>query len=389
MNINLKTAQGWQDLKRILDDKVENVLPLLKIDVPSRRATCVIDDPRGSGHGNFAIWRKADGLSWKNYTTDERGRILELIAYVRGWFHLHNRGAQEAANWAIDALGLGRVSKADLDRDRSNAVAAQARARDAEAEVLRQQQGRAYYTFAKDSVPILGPNGEETGAAIYLRVARGIDLRADPFVGPRGGRIFPHSLRFKESHVYVHRDKKGRKYLESHHPCMIACCVDADMQIRAIHQTYLADDFSGKADLPPAPDGEEQPARKVWPASRGLVLPLWRGDGHFSPKEAEEHGLLQTLALCEGVEDGLTAVLAQPLNRTWGMISLSNMVNVAGRLPTCCDSVIVHRQNDWQKFEAVAAFDRGMAAMRATGRAVAEVAAISGKDLNDTLRGAA
>lgn len=389
MTINLRTAEGWQDLKRILDDRADEVLYRLKIDVPAKKSTALIDDPRQSGHGNFAIWRKADGLSWKNFTTDEKGRILELIAYVNGWFHLNRKGAQEAANWAINALGLGRVSKADLDRDRANAVAAQARARDAEAEVLRRQQGRAYFTFAKDSAPILGPNGEETGAAIYLRVARGIDLRADPFLGPRGGRIWPHSLRFKDRHVYVHRDKKGRKYAETYHPCMIACCVDAGMNIRAIHQTYLADDFSGKADLPPAPDGQEQPARKVWPSSAGLVLPLWRGDGHFSPKEAEEQGLLQTLALCEGVEDGLTAVLAAPLNRTWGMISLSNMVNVASRLPACCDSVIVHRQNDWQKFEAVAAFERGMAALRATGRHVAEVAAVSGKDLNDTLRGAA
>lgn len=389
MSINLRTAQGWQDLKRILDDRCDEILYRLKIDVPAKKGTALIDDPRGNGHGNFAIWRKADGLSWKNFTTEEKGRILELISYVRGWFHLDKKGAQEAANWAIDALGLGRVSKADLDRDRANAVASQARARDEEAKTLRNKQGRAYYTFTKESVPILGPNGEETGAAIYLRTARGIDLRADPFIGPRGGRIWPHALRFKARHKYVHRDKKGRKIAETFHPAMIACCVDADMQIRAIHQTYLADDFSDKADLPPAPDGQVQNARKVWPDSAGLVLPLWRGDGHFSPKEAEAQGLLQTLALCEGVEDGLTAVLAAPLNRTWGMISLSNMVNVAGRLPACCDSVIVHRQNDWQKFEAVAAFDRGMAAIRATGRAVTEVAAVGGKDLNDTLRGAA
>jgi hypothetical protein len=44
---------------------------------------------------------------------------------------------------------------------------------------------------------------------------------------------------------------------------MIACCTDADGQIRAMHQTWLRADGSDKADSPPAPDGTAQPARKV------------------------------------------------------------------------------------------------------------------------------
>jgi hypothetical protein len=52
-------------------------------------------------------------------------------------------------------------------------------------------------------------------------------------------------------------------------------------------------------------------------------------------------------------------VLAAPQHRVWAMISLSNMANVAARLPDCIDSVIVHRQNDWDKPAAVAQFDRG------------------------------
>ncbi len=387
MSINLRTAQGWQDLKRILDDKVEDVLSLLKIDVPAQRTTCVIDDPRGSGNGNFAIWRKADGLSWKCFTTGDKGRILELISYVSGWYHLDGRGSKEAANWAIDQLGLGRVSREQLDKDRENAKAAQVKARAIEDEALRRKQGAAFHTFANESVPIIGADGFETGAAIYLRVARGIDLRADPFVGPRGGSIAPGALRFKARHKYVHRDKKGEKYAESWHPAMIACCVDGDMQIRAIHQTYLRDDFTDKADLPPAPDGHAQNARKVWPDSAGCVIPLWRGEGHYSPAQAHEYGLLQTFVFTEGVEDGLTAVLAAPHFRVWAMLSLSNIVNVAQRLPACCEAAIIHRQNDWDKPQAVAQFDAGIAAFRATGRAVAELAAPSGKDINDTLRG--
>nr|WP_249156777.1 toprim domain-containing protein [Bradyrhizobium diazoefficiens] len=170
---------------------------------------------------------------------------------------------------------------------------------------------------------------------------------------------------------------------------MIACCTDAAGQIRAIHQTWIKPDGSDKAAIVPAPDGTTQPARKVLGEFAGLVIPLWRGEGHFSVKEAEKHGLLQTVILTEGVEDGLSAILAAPQHRVWAMISLSNMVNVAARLPACIDSVIVHRQNDWDKASAVAAFDRGMKALQATGRAIAEVHATIGKDLNDTLRGAA
>lgn len=389
MTINLRNRQGWDDLKRILDDRADEVLRALGIDAPVRSA--VIDEPLGNGRGNFAIWRKADGLSWKNYTTGDKGRLLELIAYMRGWFHLENRGSKEAANWAMDALGLGRVSAADLARDRAAAQQRQQQARDDQAATLRRQQGAAFHTFTKEAVPILGPGGAETGAAIYLRVARGIDLRTDPFLGPRGGRLVPHALRFKERHKYVIRDRKGRKTGESWHPCMIAACVDGAMKIRAIHQTYLADDFSDKASIPPAPDGTPQKARKVWPSfdGVGLVIPLWRGEGNYSPREAAEIGLIHTTSLSEGVEDGLSEVLAAPQHRTWAMISLSNMVNVAGRLPPTCDSVIVHRQNDWLKPDAVAAFNRGMAAISATGRIATEVGAVIGKDMNDTLRGAA
>jgi hypothetical protein len=48
----------------------------------------------------------------------------------------------------------------------------------------------------------------------------------------------------------------------------------------------------------------------------------------------DANGLLQTLILTEGVEDGLSAVLAAPQHRVWAMISLSNMANVAAGCPT-------------------------------------------------------
>lgn len=386
--IDLRTAQGFADVKRHLDDRPDDVLALCGIKLPARRGgTIVIDDPRGQGKDNFAIWLKADGLSWKNYTTDERGRSLELIAYTQGWYHLENRGGKEAARYAVERFGLGRVSGADLERDRANAKAKAERAQQQAGEELRRGQTWAFKTFM-EAKPILDTAGE-----IYLRDKRGIDLRAAPFIGPRGGRLAPAALRFIPRHKYVHRDKGGNITATTAHPCMIACCVDKAMKIVAIHQTWLRDDGSDKADLPPAPDGTPQPGRKVFPSSAGAVIPLWMGSEQFSVPEAinnfNNHGLIETLVLTEGVEDGLSAVLARPQYRTWGMISLSNITHVAGRVPEFVDSIIVHQQNDWMKSAAVAQFERGMAALRATGRMVATVAAYGGKDLNDTLRGEA
>lgn len=384
MSIDLRTKHGWEDLKRILDDRPEDVLALCRIKArPGKGSVVVFDDPRGNGRGNFAVWLKRDGLSWKNYTNDERGRSLELIAYCEGWYHLENRGAKEAANHAMDKLGIGRISDAQLQADRSKAKAAQVKQQADADEELRRKQLAAFNLF-RNAVPILG-----TPAETYWREARGIDLRAAPFIGPRNGSLVPHSLRFVPRHKYVRRDKDGNKIGESFHPCMIACCTDTDGEIRAVHQTWLRADGRDKAQPQPAPDGTEQKPRKVFPDSRGLVIPLWRGEGHMSVKDAMANGVVETGVLTEGNEDGLTAVVTSPQYRTWAMISLSNFANVVARLPANWEAVIVHRQNEWTNGPAVKQFERGMQALHDSGRMAAELLAAVGKDLNDTHRGAA
>lgn len=386
--IDLRTKHGWEDLKRILDDRVSDVMAICGLEMPVRNGWTLIDDPRGDGRECFGICLRADGLAWKKFNGTEKGRALELIAYCHGWYHQDKRGALPAANMVIDRLGLGAIPAEQLARDRASAKARQARA-EGENDRRRDKSAAAAFAIFAAAKPAIGSSSER-----YLREARGVDLAAAPFIGPRGGNIAPGSLRHVPWHRYVIRDKAGRGVGETFYPALVACCTDAQGQIRALHQTWLAIDGSGKADIPPAPDGTRQPPRKVLGEFAGLVIPLWRGDGHMSVKDATANGLLQTLILTEGVEDGLSAVLAAPQHRVWVMISLSNMVNVAARLQSdpnmaCIDAVIVHRQNDWDKPSAVAAFDRGLRALRDTGRMVAEVAAADGKDLNDTQRGAA
>jgi len=381
--IDLRTRQGWEDLKQKLDERIGEVLRLCRLEEPKRKGWTLVDDPRGDGRECFGLCIKADGLSWKKFNGTEKGRSLELIAYCHGWYHLKNRGAEEAAKLAISRLGLGNISDEQLQKDRDKAQEQRAQAK-ADGKVESDRKAAAAFAIFINAQPILGSLAEK-----YLRDARGIDLRQAPFIGPRGGSLAPGSLRFVPHHKYLIRNRNNVVTGHVVLPCMVACCSDAHGRIRAVHQTWLQPDGSDKAHIPPAPDGKRQKPRRVLGDFRGLAIPLWRGEGHFTRSQAAAHGLLQTQCLSEGVEDGLSGVIAAPEHRWAGVISLSNLANVAAWLPECVDGVIVHRQNEWDNSSAVAAFEAGMAALRGTGRAVAEVRATVGKDLNDTLRGAA
>lgn len=384
MTLNLRTRQGWDDLKRILDDRIGDVLALCGLDLPRRNGWTLIDDPRGDGRECFGLCLRGDGLAWKKFNGTEKGRALELIAYCHGWYDLPTRGAEHAAHLAMQRLGLGNVSETQLEQDRARAAAKRAR-HDADAAAHRDRKAGAAFAIFAGAGNIILPD-RETVAETYWRVRRGVDFRQAPFIGPRGGSLVPGSLRLVDRHRYLIRDAREQVRGEFFAPCQVACCTDADGQIRALHQTWLRADGTDKADIPAASDGRVQKARRVLGEYAGCVIPLWRGDGHLSVRQANENGLLQTLVLVEGVEDGVSAIMADPAHRVWAMISLSNMANVARRLPACIEAVIVHRQNDWLKPQAVATFEAGMSELRRTGRMVAEVEAVYGKDLSDTLR---
>lgn len=316
---------------------------------------------------SFTIWFKGGTLSFRDESDPAGtcGDVFGFVAYMNGWYDAPKKGLRPTCRFLTAKLGLADVPSEQLARDR-------AAGRVREKQILKQSEedqarneGRAMALWLNAS-PIFNSVADE-----YLRRARGIDLSALP-LGPRGGSRVPSVLRCIP--LQMHAESK-REF-----PCMIAGCVDyalAEPRIRAVHRTWLKADGSGKADV--------RPARKVWPGFAGLVIPIWTGSSGLSIRHAAENGLRETLVLTEGIEDGLTAVLANPEHRVWAVIALGNLGNVP--VPECIDGIIVHRQNDWQKPQAVEAFERAKAALEATGRPVAEVRASHGKDLNDTLRG--
>lgn len=356
----MNSRDDIEALKAAAEGQLGAILGRLGINGAPRGASgyFVVCDPMSADHNpSLAVWtRLPGGLSWKRYGADAQGDIISLVAYLNGWYWLPGRGAREAIAWLKDTLGFARLTAAQRATAAARARTRQVREDAVRADQIERDRGRAFRLWLS-ARPLADSAGET-----YL-ASRGIDLArlARP----------PRILRFLPDHD--HTDAAGRR---TAWPCLIAGCVDPQGVIAAVHRTWLAPGGRGKAPV--------EPARKVWPAFAGLVIPLARGGSGLSPRDAAANGLVEPLGLTEGIEDALAWSLACPERRIWAAISLANFANV--RLPKCCESVIIARQNDWHSLAAVAAFDRAKAALARQGRPVVEIAAVAGKDLNDTIR---
>lgn len=364
-----------QDIKRLANDRRHEILRALGVTGrPNGKGMMLIAAPHRKNNNTpaFAIWTHGGYIAWKDYGSGEKGDILQLVDLVRGWTHLAKGGvSSEGIRFLKGVLGLETI---DIAQARRDAAAARARAEDDEKRAAsearkNQARARAHWIRSPDAFTL-------EPARRYITETRGLDFDKLPH-GPRGGDRTPTIL-----HAIACEKHIGEDAAETYWPAIVTPCVDfhsADGKgvIRAIHRAWIMPDGSDKAPV--------KPPRKCWPAAAGLVLPLWRGDSGLSVAEAIANGLRETLVLTEGWEDGYSSVLAAPEFRTWAVISLSNLGNVP--IPECVDSIIVHRQNDWLKPQAVEAFERAKAKLEASGRPVSELRAFHGKDINDTLRG--
>lgn len=356
-----------EDIKRAAQARLGEVLAALGVrERPSSAGYISMCNPLVKDrHPSFTIWTQGPAAgAWKDHRDDgpggTRGDVIDLVSYLKGWWTYPKKGRAEALRWLTDLLALADISAERLEQDRRKARRSQAEHVKRRDEQLAEKQGRAFELFASTKLTCA-----EDPVRTYLE-ERGIALGLLPR-GPRGGIRIPHCIRGLAKHKHT---ESGLEL-----PCMIAGCTDTGTsQILAVHRTWLRPDCAGKADV--------TPVKKVWPDFRGLIIPLWRGESGLSVKEAIACGLRECLVLTEGIEDGLTAALAAPQHRVWAFISLGNLANVA--LPECIDSVMLHRQNEWENGVAVAAFDRGKLELERQGRPVVEVRAMYGKDLNDT-----
>lgn len=340
--------------------------------------------PDGQRQGNYwkarCPWRadKHIGSFWVNLkgqmqgtyhdaAAGETGDALTLIAKVHGLDV--RRDFAKVLDWARAFLGLANVAPAEMKRRVSEAQAAGELDERAAAERAEQDRRRAFALYLRARrEPFLG-----SGADLYLQ-GRGIYVR-------RLGRM-PGCLGF----LPEWRREDGSMV----HASMLAGFTGPDGRIVAVHRTFIApkprDDFERDFQLPERWDkAPVDPVRKIWPSFGGAAIRLWRGDSKLREREAAEAGLLETLVLVEGVEDGLSVALARPDYRIWCAGSLGNLASIV--LPECCDRVIVCADNDWGKPQALAQLDKALVWLAGHGREVLVARSPIGKDANDALRG--
>ncbi|MGE0698284.1 MAG: toprim domain-containing protein [Hyphomicrobiaceae bacterium] len=288
--------------------------------------------------------------SWKDPVSGDKGGPLDLIMIATG---LDFRGA---VRWARDWLGWEQTTPEERRRTAEQMARRRAEAQARAAEDTARNRRRAQALWLQAEARVAG-----TPVEAYL-AGRGIDVARLPHV--------PRALRFA---VRSHRES------ERTFPAMLAMMTGPDEQFWSLHCTFLAEDGRDKAPV--------EPQRKMWPSMTGSAIRLARGETGLSIGEATKQGLLDTLCLCEGVEDGLSLALACPELRIWAVGSLANLAHV--RLPACCAEVIVAADNDWANPQAARQLEAACEAQADQGRSVSVARSHVGKDANDALRGKA
>jgi putative DNA primase/helicase len=142
-------------------------------------------------------------------------------------------------------------------------------------------------------------------------------------------------------------------------PCMLAAVQDGTGRLAGLHRTYLRPDGCGKANV--------DPVKKMLGACRGGAVRL-------SPAGTR-------LAVCEGIETGLSVLEARPDLAIWCSLSAGNLDQLT--LPPVVEEVVLVADGDPV---GLAAAHRAAQRYGATGRQVRLVELPRGMDANDVLR---
>ncbi len=324
--------------------------------------------------GSFWVLLTGRPGVWKDEATGETGDVIKLVMHVE---RLADYKAARA--WCLDWLGWGGDAPQVSAEERRRRAAARAaeearRARDEAQELARKR--KSAFGLWMNAGELTAETFPGSLPDIYLRTARAIDLTRHWL---DKGRALPGALRFEAAHNY-HLAGGGRRAL----PCIVALMSGPDGTPRAVHRTWLTPDGADKAALP---DPHLNPPRKIWPHGwDGAAIRLSKGAGQLSPEQAARKGRITgPLVITEGIEDGLSVMLAEPDKRVWAAGTLGNIGKVP--VPACADRVIVCADNDWNKPQAMAALDAAVAALKRAGKPVRVARSPAGKDFNDLLKG--
>lgn len=344
------------DIKALLQSRVRDLVRELAPDGAWQGHTWSAKNPRRDDRkrGSFCVWTTGAAIgAWKDFATNEKGDIIGLIQHCQGLAE-----TKDALAWAENWLGIARIPDHEIKRAQAQAKERDAKAAAAAVADAEKKASGAFAWWLKARPSIL-----DTPADRYL-MTRGIDLRAL--------KHKPGSLRFMADAEHA----PSRSFWPAMFALMTSSTTEAGV---AVHRTFLARDGSGKAPV--------DPARMIWPSFKGAAIRLTPGETNMTPREAAKHGLVDTLAICEGVEDGLSLALACPELRIWAAGTLGNIETIT--VPQCAGDVIVMADNDWGKPQAERALKRALQSLASQGVKVRVARSPIGKDVNDALRGAA
>lgn len=292
--------------------------------------------------------------TWCDFAApNHKGDALDLVAHS-----LFAGDKREALRWARAWLGVDKVDAHSLPTRGASAVQRRAPT------VERDEQGRrlsALRLFLEAKPGILG-----TPAEAYL-AARAIHLA-------ELGRQ-PGCLRFHPETPCGPLSRPGHLVRV---PAMLAAITDAEGEHIATHRTFLEPDGRGGWRKH---TGMSKP-KMVLGRMAGGSIRLWRG---FSGKPLREAPIGETLAVCEGIEDGLTLALSNPDWRVLAAVSVGNFPALT--LPPQCQDIVLVRDRDGENAQAEAARRAALYRWREEGRRVRVTQPPQGfKDFNDWWR---
>lgn len=328
----------WDEVKARLQASLPGVLAALGLRYRERDSEATVKPLNPTRNdknpGSFVIWTQGSAAgAWKEYAgVQAKGDVFDLIGYVLGL-----QAKIDAYWWALEHLGLdrGRVrTKAQDVRDRER------RERDAAAQAVKERQAaeakeRALFGLWLGLEPITG-----TPAERYLREVRRVPLERL--------KHSPGALRWAASVEWI--DPETGEVREWNN--VMVSAMTAGKRVTALHRTWLKPDGSG-----PDPERKARGRHKTMiGTASGAAIRLSPGPSGLSPTMAAAKGVVGPLAIGEGIETCLPVAVARPDYRVWAAGSLSLM----GLLdwPDCASAVVLLRDNDWEKAEAIAAFER-------------------------------
>lgn len=280
---------------------------------------------------------------------------------------MHGGEMGPAVKWAKAWLGLDGTDPEAL-RTTHRALQAFDDRADADPEEVERKRGRAKAIFLNAM-----PSIADTPAEAYLR-GRGIDIRRLDFP--------VRSLRFVPE---LYNKESDRKW-----PAMVAAIVAMNGDFLGVHRTWLEIHADGRVTKAPLKE-----AKLSFGPYKGGVIRLWNGT-RADPRTGEilygrPLGELRepcSVDVTEGIEDGMSVVMACPDARVMAGVSLSNMVGLA--FPEVVGRVHLWRQNDKTDSAAARQFKRVVENQHSQGKEVCVVSIPDAwKDPNEVLQGRA